>query len=109
MIADETNAIRDAMKKLAQAKVQGEAEAARKRACDDSKTTLPAQRPLFQDASDAPFRGFFVTEDGDIKPARCDKYFDQEAWDAWDDVTLDSGLTEDTAGQFKWGRISVRG
>jgi hypothetical protein len=90
MIADDTNAIRESMKKLAQAKVQGQAEAARKAATDDSETTLPKQRALF-DEPGAPFRGFFVTEDGDIKP---NATFDQDAWDAWDHVTLNSGFAE---------------
>lgn len=90
MIADDTRAIRDSMKKLAQAKVQGTAEAARKAATDDSKTTLPKQHTLF-DEPGPPFRGLFVTEDSDIKPSAI---FDQDAWDAWDDVTLNSGFAE---------------
>lgn len=67
MIADDTDAIRAAMRKLAQAKVQGEAEAVRKAATDDSRTTLPPQRSLFQEQG-APFCGFFLNEDGDAVP-----------------------------------------
>jgi hypothetical protein len=87
MIADDTSAIRESMKKLAQAKVQGEAEAARKAASDDSHATPPKQHTLF-DEPGPPFRGFFVTEDGDIKPATS---FDG---DAWDHITLNSGFAE---------------
>lgn len=107
MIADDTSSIREALRKLTQAKAQGEAEAARKAATDDSKTALPAQRPLF-DESGAPFRGFFVTADGEIQPDaahRPDFNFDQEAWDSWDGVTLDSGVTETTAPLFMYGKI----
>ena len=109
MIADDTNAIREAMRKLAQAKVQAEAEAARRAASDDSATNLPAQRPLFQE-SGAPFRGFFVTEDGDIKAAPSNFDFDEAAWDEWDrddwdNVNLDSGITEKTAAMFMWGHL----
>lgn len=114
MIADDTNAIRDAMRKLAQAKVQAEAEAARRAASDDSATNLPAQRPLFQEPG-APFRGFIVTEDGGIKAAlsvnaESNFDFDQAAWDEWDrddwdGVTLDSGITEKTLPLFMWGHL----
>ena len=108
MIADDTNAIRDAMKKLEQgkvlAKVLAGAEAARKAESakgGDSAATPTVQRPLF-DESSPPFRGFFLAEDG--KPdSNFD--FDAEAWDEWDNVTLDSGLTETTAPLFFWGRI----
>ena len=99
MIADDTNSIRDAMRKLSQAKTQAEAEAARRAANDDTATNLPKPKPLFSDAS-PPFRGFFLTEDG--KP---DTNFDQVAWDEWDDVTLDSGVTEKTATLFMWGTL----
>ena len=74
MIANDVNAIRDAMRKIAQAKVQGEAEAARKATTDDSRTIQPQQRVLF-DEPGAPFRGFFVE-------------------DEWDHVTLNSGFAE---------------
>jgi hypothetical protein len=90
MIADDDKAIREAMRKLAQAKVQGQAEAARKAAAEDGKAKLPEQKPLFPEEG-VPFRGFFVTEDGDIKP---NATFDQDAWDAWDHVTLNSGFAE---------------
>lgn len=106
MIADDTNAIRDAMRKLAQAKAQAEAEAARRAASDDSATTLPAQRPLFSESC-PPFRGFFLTKDG--KPdSNFD--FDAEAWDEWDrddwdNVNLDSGVTEKTLPLFMYGHL----
>ena len=101
MIADDTDAIRDAMRKLAQAKVQAEAEAARKAANDDSATKLPQPKPLFSDSC-PPFRGFFLTADG--KPDT-NYDFDQDAWDAWDDATLDSGVTAETAQLFMWGKL----
>jgi hypothetical protein len=112
MIADDTNAIREGMRKLAQAKAQAAAEAARKAAADASAADLPAQRPLFQEPG-APFRGFFVTEDGDIRPsaiARRDSNFDTEAWDEWDrddwdNVNLDSGVTEKTLPLFMYGHL----
>lgn len=99
MIADDAAAIRDAMRKLAQAKVQAEAEAARKAANDGAATALPKPKPLFSESS-PPFRGFFVAEDG--KPDT-NFDFDADAWDEWDDVTLDSGVTE--ASLFMWGKL----
>lgn len=90
MIADDTDAIRESLKKLTQAKAQGEAEAARKAATDDSKTNLPKQRALF-DEPGAPFRGFFLAQEGDAKP---NSSFDADAWDEWDHVTLNSGFAE---------------
>lgn len=106
MIADDTNAIRDAMRRLAQAKVQAEAEAARRAANDDSATKLPEPKPLFSDEC-PPFRGFFLTEDG--KPdSNFD--FDADAWDdwqrgEWDNVSLESGVTEKTLSLFMWGHL----
>jgi hypothetical protein len=110
MIADDTAAIRDAMRKLAQAKVQAEAEAARKAANDDSATNLPEPKPLFSDVP-APFRGFFATGLEDRTSLRDSNFdFDQDAWDEWDrddwdDVTLDSGITEKTLPLFMWGHL----
>lgn len=67
MIADDIASIREGLRKLAQAKVQAEAEAA-KRAEEDAKPAdLPTPKPLFSESA-PPFRGFFVTEDGDIVP-----------------------------------------
>jgi hypothetical protein len=90
MIADDTDAIRESLKKLAQAKVQGQAEAARKAATDDSKAKPPKQRVLF-DEPGAPFRGFFLEETEQGKP---NATFDADAWDEWDHVTLNSGFAE---------------
>lgn len=106
MIADDTNAIRDAMRKLAQAKVQAEAEAARRAANDDTTVNLSAPKPLFSDEC-PPFRGFFLTEDG--KPdSNFD--FDADAWDdwqrgEWDNVSLESGITENATPRFMWGTL----
>ena len=106
MIADDTDAIRAAMRKLAQAKVQAEAEAARRAANDDTAVNLPQPKPLFSDAC-PPFRGFFLTEDG--KPdSNFD--FDADAWDEWSrdewgNVSLDSGITEKTLPLFFWGHL----
>lgn len=110
MIADDTDAIRDALKKLEQgkvlAKVLAGAEAARKAESaksGDGDAKPPTQRPLFQEPG-APFKGFFVAEDG--KPdSNFD--FDEAAWDEWDQVTLDSGITAESAPLFMWGKISA--
>ncbi len=103
MIADDIDAIRAAMRKLSQAKLQAEAEAARRAANDTTATTLPQPKPLFSESA-PPFRGFFLTKDG--KPdTNFDHAFDQAAWDEWDDVTLDSGITGETAPLFFWGKI----
>lgn len=67
MIADDIHDIREGMRKLAQAKVQAEAEAAKRAEADAKPADLPTPKPLFSDSA-PPFRGFFVSEDGDIVP-----------------------------------------
>lgn len=67
MIADDTDAIRDAMRRHAQAKVLAEAEAAKRAEADAKPADLPTPKPLFSESA-PPFRGFFVSEDGDIVP-----------------------------------------
>ena len=67
MIADDVHDIREGMRKLAQARVQAEAEAAKRAEADAKPTDLPTPKPLFSESA-PPFRGFFVTEDGDIVP-----------------------------------------
>lgn len=67
MIADDIASIREGLRKLAQAKVQAEAEAAKRAEADAKPADLPAPKPLFSESA-PPFRGFFVSEDGDIIP-----------------------------------------
>lgn len=67
MIADDIHDIREGMRKLAQAKVLAEAEAARRAEADVKPADLPTPKPLFSESA-PPFRGFFVSEDGDIVP-----------------------------------------
>lgn len=67
MIADDIHNIREGMRKLVQAKVQAEAEAAKRAEADAKPADLPTPKPLFSESA-PPFRGFFVSEDGDIRP-----------------------------------------
>lgn len=67
MIADDIASIRDGMRKLAQARVQAEAEAAKRAEADAKPIDLPKPANLFPEQG-APFRGFFVSADGDIVP-----------------------------------------
>lgn len=64
MIADDTNAIRDGLRRLAQQKVIAEAEAAKRAEADSKPTELRKPGELFPEAG-APFRGFFLAEDGE--------------------------------------------
>ena len=81
MIADDTTAIRDAMKKLAQAKVQAQAEADRRASADNKPADLPPHPSLFSESC-PPFRGFFLSDAGDVCP--------------WDNVTLDDVIQRHT-------------
>lgn len=89
MIADDTNAIRDGLRRLAQQKVIAEAEAAKRAQADSKPTELRKPGELFPEAG-APFRGFFLAEDG--TPVI------MSAPDPWDDVTIDGG-------SFMWGNL----
>ena len=123
MIADDTNAIRDGMRKLAQAKVIAEAEAAKRAEADSKPTELRKPGELFPEAG-APFRGFFLGEDGDMvaiaDPEALDAHRrwmeglgammidsgfiqnlqvgDIRTSDPWDNVTLDGG-------SYMWGQL----
>jgi hypothetical protein len=109
MIADDTDAIRKAMEKLDWHKRVGEADAKIKaQQGHKSVTATPDPKPLL-DEPGPPFRGFFV--EGLQPPVRSprdsnfclDEY--EQAWDEWDDATLDSGVTVETASLFMWGKL----
>lgn len=119
MIADDTNAIRDGLRRIAQQKVIAEAEAAKRAEADSKPTELRKPGELFPEAG-APFRGFFLSEDGDIVPCSVDTdalrmWMEEmgarmisdgvltrtgviEDTDPWDNVTLDGG-------SFMWGQL----
>ena len=67
MIADDIDAIPAGIRKLNNDKIVAEAEAAKRAAEECKPASLPDTKNLFPEQG-APFRGFFVTEDGDIRP-----------------------------------------
>jgi hypothetical protein len=125
MIADDTDAIRKAMEKLDWNKRVGEAEVKLKAQQGDKSTTpAPTPKPLFDEPGPPHFRGFFVeglqppvrgpggiqfTDGTRSHVTRSDSNFDfdeyEQAWDQWDDATLDSGVTVETASLFMWGKL----
>jgi hypothetical protein len=110
MIADDTGAIRKALDHLNWQKRIIEAEQ-RLKAKQGDKTPpaeLPEQKPLL-DEPGPPFRGFFFTDgtQAQVRPRGSNFDLDEyeQAWDEWDDATLDSGVTAETASLFFWGKL----
>ena len=112
MIADDTDDIRKAMEKLDWNRRVAEADAKLKAQQGDksaSMTPAPAPKPMFDEPGTPHFRGFFL--EGLEPPVRSprdsnfclDEY--EQAWDQWDDATLDSGVTVETAPLFFWGKL----
>lgn len=127
MIADDIDAIRKAIADIDRQKRYNEAQARRQADLgDDARNAVtdpPTPKPLF-DEPGAPFRGFFVEG---LQPPVCgrsgilftdgtrshvtprDSNFDldeyEQAWDEWDDATLDSGVTVETAPLFMYGKL----
>jgi hypothetical protein len=120
MIADDTDGIREALDRLKKERDLADLECRRKAAVDAKPLDLPPRKPLFSDSA-PPFRGFFTEgleppvprpgglqfKDGTRSTSRDSNFtFDEEAWDEWDQVNLDSGVTGDTAPDlFMWGRL----
>jgi hypothetical protein len=124
MIADDTDAIRKAMQQIDWQRRVGEADAKIKAQQGDKSTTPPAQPKPMLDEPGPPFRGFFVeglqppvprssgiqfTDGTRSHVTPRDSNFDldeyEQAWDEWDDATLDSGVTVETASLFMWGKL----
>lgn len=111
MIADDTDAIRKAMQQIDWQRRVAEADAKIKAQQGDKSAVAdaPQPKPLFDEPGPPHFRGFFVEG---LQPPVCsprdsnfclDEY--EQAWDEWDDATLDSGVTVETANLFMWGKL----
>jgi hypothetical protein len=117
MIADDTDGIRQALDRLKKERDLADLECRRKAAMDSKPLDLPPRKSLFSDSA-PPFRGFFVegleppvrglqfTDGTKAAPRDSNFSFDEEAWDEWDQVTLDSGVTADAVTDlFMWGKL----